>query len=465
MCVGGTTVGWVKEEASSEEGAPEGGVWHVVGKDIQADKDATSYGYGARVLSGGAMWGPECGPEVAGWRRGLDLAGWASEIRGIEKQVRSEQGERDTAHLHKMVRWTQVCWYLGLVLACASRVSVAGVLLLSTATFVQWTMIGHHVIHGGYSKLDKSGKYKRGVFAFGNVAKRLHDWSDWMRPEAWDVEHNHLHHYQLGEENDPDLVERNMHSVRSADVGLFWKYLIVLFFACTWKWTYYAPNTTKALYKTRKMTEFKKRGISPDSAEAQKGLTFSLEDGDAYTIFQAVEDAARGRFGGLYEISSVMLPYAVWHFGIMPAMTLAAGFPAETFYNCLTNLLIAEVLTNVHAFLVIAGNHVGDDCYRFSTPVAPKSDEFLLRAVIGSVNFPTGGDVNDMLHGFLNYQIEHHLWSDLSMVSYQKAAPLVREVCAKYGVPYVQQTVWQRVPKTVGCMVGTKSMKLWERGD
>ena len=39
-------------------------------------------------------------------------------------------------------------------------------------------------------------------------------WTDWMLPEAWDVEHNHLHHYALGEEGDPDLVERNIKIIR-----------------------------------------------------------------------------------------------------------------------------------------------------------------------------------------------------------------------------------------------------------
>jgi hypothetical protein len=31
------------------------------------------------------------------------------------------------------------------------------------------------------------------------------------RLQAWDVEHNFMHHYELGEASDPDLVERNTH--------------------------------------------------------------------------------------------------------------------------------------------------------------------------------------------------------------------------------------------------------------
>ena len=39
---------------------------------------------------------------------------------------------------------------------------------------------------------------------------QVRDWFDWMLPEAWNVEHNNLHHYRTGEPGDPDLVERNL---------------------------------------------------------------------------------------------------------------------------------------------------------------------------------------------------------------------------------------------------------------
>jgi hypothetical protein len=44
------------------------------------------------------------------------------------------------------------------------------------------------------------------------------------------------------------------------------------------------------------------------------------------------------------------------------------------------------------------------------------------------VNFNTGSDANDYLHGWLNYQIEHHMFPDLSMLSYQVCACLKRRV-------------------------------------
>ena len=101
-----------------------------------------------------------------------------------------------------------------------------------------------------------------------------------------------------------------------------------------------------------------------------------------------------------------------------------------------------------------------------------------MRAVTSSSNFRTSNgvradgsarklhgfraDVNDFFHGWLNYQIEHHAFPQLSMLSYQKAAPEMRAICEKYGVPYVQQNVFRRLKKTADIMVGATSMRQFE---
>jgi fatty acid desaturase len=106
---------------------------------------------------------------------------------------------------------------------------------------------------------------------------------------------------------------------------------------------------------------------------------------------------------------------------------------------------------------VIVPNHVGDDILLFEESANTKS-EFFLRQITGSANFKTGGDINDFLHGWLNYQIEHHLWPDLPASQYQILQPQVKALCQKYGIPYVQESVWKRLKKTVDVMVGNRSM-------
>ena len=84
------------------------------------------------------------------------------------------------------------------------------VMALSLWTFSRWTTIAHHTCHGGYNNADKTRFFNSKGFALGSLQKRVGQWFDWMLPEAWNVEHNNLHHYRLGELDDPDLVERNL---------------------------------------------------------------------------------------------------------------------------------------------------------------------------------------------------------------------------------------------------------------
>ena len=109
----------------------------------------------------------------------------------------------------------------------------------------------------------------------------------------------------------------------------------------------------------------------------------------------------------------------------------------------LATSILADVMTNVHSFIIIATNHVGDDIYRFESETKPRSDDFT-RAGDYLANFRTGGDVNDFFHGWLNYQIEHHMFPDISMKQYQLAQPKIKAICEKHGVLYVQESVWKR---------------------
>ena len=108
--------------------------------------------------------------------------------------------------------------------------------------------------------------------------------------------------------------------------------------------------------------------------------------------------------------------------------------------------------------------------YKFENSCAPRSGTFYMRAVTSSSNFRTSNgvgkpvhgftaDLNDFLHGWLNYQIEHHCWPQLSMLSYQKAAPELRAICERHGVPYVQNNVFTRLKRTADVMVGKDDMR------
>lgn len=84
--------------------------------------------------------------------------------------------------------------------------------------------------------------------------------------------------------------------------------------------------------------------------------------------------------------------------------------------HAVTNLLLAEMLTNVHGFITIVTNHAGDDLYKFDDEVKPKSGSFYVRQIVSSANYATGSDLVDFSHGWLNYQVEHHCFMYLIII-------------------------------------------------
>ena len=89
---------------------------------------------------------------------------------------------------------------------------------------------------------------------------------------------------------------------------------------------------------------------------------------------------------------------------------------------------------------------------------AKSKGEFYLRQILGSVNYPTGSNFNDFFYGWLNYQIEHHLWPNLPLSQYQALQPQVLALCKKHNIPYCQESVFKRLLKAVDVMVGKTSM-------
>jgi fatty acid desaturase len=382
------------------------------------------------------------------WIANFDLKSFTDEIRELGDKLEKQQGPDDVRHLNKIVGWSNLCAAVGL-LTMGLSVNLVSIIGLSTWTFSRWTMIAHHTCHGGYDKCHPNkGRWNRFKFAINSFWRRIADWFDWMMPEAWNVEHNNRHHYNLSEIEDPDLVENNLVELRDMKAPLLFKYVYVFAAATTWKWMYYSPNT----YKELKLAKWRREG---------KKIPEGVIPSDAVTIKTLLTSTIP--FYTLTEFFTVVIgPYLLLHFFVMPLPLLFLQQylgREDMFSNAVKNLFLAELLTNLHGFVAVVTNHAGDDMYRFREGCRPFSGSFYVRQVLASVDFSYGSDIVDFLHGWLNYQIEHHMWPNLSMLSYQKAAPLVREICDRHGVPYIKENVFWRVKKTVDIMVGSSSMK------
>jgi fatty acid desaturase len=390
------------------------------------------------------------------WIDKMDLKAFREDIKELGKRLADEQGPDDVKHLHKMIMWSNMFTFVGVVGMALPAYFLLPAICLSIGTTTRWTMIAHHTCHGGYDNCEKSGRFNRFKFAVGSLWRRFLDWMDWMLPEAWNVEHNNLHHYHLSEDTDPDVVERNMDFLRTVKAPMAVKYMAAYVVMGIWKWWYYAPNTFKELRvkEVRKTNPelLKEKAFNPHEPLTLTSMAFSGSELPSWITL--------GDF-----MSRVFLPYFIYRFFVLPLPLLALGMhfspanPTVWYLNAVGNLFLADVFANIHSFIIIATNHAGDDLYRFNVACRPKSGTFFLRQVIASANFAAGTDLVDFFHGWLNYQVEHHLWPDLSMLSYQRAMPQVKEICKRHNVPYIQESVFVRCSKTVDIMVGKSTMR------
>lgn len=364
----------------------------------------------------------------------IDLQAFAKEVTALKDEVEATVGRQDLEHLERTDLIGRLCALVGLLTAWIFPNPVSA-WLLSQANFNRW-IIAHHVRHGAYDRIE-GVPYRLTREGFGKGWRRYVDWLDWISPDGWEYEHNKLHHYHLGQSRDPDLVERNLEFLRRSKLPAVARYAVMAVFAAVWKFTYYASSTTLHLRAAR----FRQQG----RPLADEPLGFF----DWIRLYLPVNAAALE----FWAIS--VLPYGLVRFVLLPALFVPLGEQAAM--SVFWNLVIAEVLTNVYSFIIIAPNHSGEDIYRFEE--GPKSKaEFYLHQVAGSVNYTGGAYWKDFMQGWLNYQIEHHLWPDLPLFACARAQPKLEAICRKYGAPYAKENVFVRFKRMLDIAVGRRSM-------
>lgn len=360
----------------------------------------------------------------------VDREQLADDISRLHKQALADMGPEDFKHLKKVERWGQACTLIGYATAWLLPNPISAY-LISQGSFTRWTQVAHPIQHKGYDKIEQADK-SRTSKQFAKGWRRFVDWPDWMTPAGWHHEHDLLHHYSLGEIGDPNNAQHNMEWLRQSTLPMWQRYLIVALFSGVWKISYYTPRTHKELCLNAARQQGKPRPMTTRLG--------------AWSVF-----TEQGRSLWLQSV----LPYIGYRFVLLPALFLPLGSVAAI--NVLLTSILAEIFTNMHTFLVMIPNHAGDDVMMFDEKSNSKG-EFYLRQILGSVNYPTGSNFNDFFYGWLNYQIEHHLWPDLPLSQYQKLQPQVKALCEKHQIPYCQESVFKRMLKAADIMVGKTSM-------
>jgi len=365
----------------------------------------------------------------------IDYENVYNEIENIRKKTINNLNYDDFKHLKKIEIWGKLCTITGYLTATLIP-NIFSAFLISQGIITRWAMITHHISHKGYDRIKNiPQKYNSKNFAKGY--RRFLDWNDWIYPEAWNYEHNILHHYYTGELKDPDLVENVTKLMREIKVSNVLKYLVIFFFMCTWKFTYYAPNT---LYHYKL-----KRGQNLKFNKLANYLKDNIYPGLGIIFSKHIVDLLLKSY----------IPYISIRFVLIPLLFLPLG--VNYYINVLLTSFLAEIITNIHSFIIIVPNHSGEDIHRFDKSVSDKS-EFYIRQIIGSVNYTGGNDFKDFLQGWLNYQIEHHVFPEMPMSKYREISNDLENICKKYSLPYIKENVFKRFIRMLNIAIGKKSM-------
>ena len=354
-------------------------------------------------------------------------------FKSIRDKIKNEiTEEMEIAHLYKLSNIIRIMYWIGIFGMPIHNIfiNIIAVISFSIAITMNWTIMAHHTLHRGFVHI-KDSKFHSKKFARGFY--RLLHFPDWLHPPSWSDEHNRAHHYMTNELGDPDLVENKIRNLQF--LPKFIKYILLLLYILTWKFTYYSHNIIRIKINSKKYKD------NINEISLTKYLLTWLSN-LSYILFQ-------GYFVYLFYLI-VIIPTPFYIFGY------------DTFIRVMINVCIAEILSNIHSFIIIAPNHCGSDIYRFKTGVEANSGEFYFRQILCSVNYNTGNFIYDFLYGYLNYQIEHHIFPNESPLVYTKLQPEIKKACEELKIRYVQENVFIRLYKLSKIWVGDEKMLVWD---
>jgi fatty acid desaturase len=351
----------------------------------------------------------------------VDWTSFGREIRDLGTSLRRNIGAEDGRHLLRIEAIGRTCGAIGFATAWIAPNPIS-IFLLAQAMIVRF-FIGHHVGHGAYDRVPGlPRRFDR--HRFGRGWRRFVDWPEWWSLEDWLYTHNNLHHPETQSPLDADIMDSRFLLPYPR-----WIRLIYFVFATlTWKFSYYAPR----MHREKALRDGGDRRVA-------------LYDMRPADLLDLRDPIVRQLWLRDY------VPYLSWRF-VLPtlAASLLGGWAA---ISMLTNLIFAELVHNAQTFICIRPSHCAADIPLFASKYRNRA-EFYMQSVLGTMNYRAGGEVSDILHGWTNYQVEHHLWPSLPLLRYRLARPRMVAICRRHGIAYREAGVVSRYLKTARLFMG-----------
>lgn len=338
-----------------------------------------------------------------------DLARFGAEIDDLRARTVADLGERDARYIRRIyaaVRWIEVLGR-GLLMACLFMPEgwlwatvLAGGVVLGIAKILDNMELGHNVIHGQFDWMGDA-RFQGKTF----------EWDIVGTSDNWRKTHNFKHH-----------TYTNVHGMDD-DIG----YDVLRIFP-EQKW--HPAALLQPLYAVIFALLFQ-WGVAIQDLRVGRAFIGRI------TWRQLAREAAPTLRKSRRQLIKDYLVFP-----------LLAG-PA--FWSVFLGNLLANGIRNVWTYTVIFCGHFTADVQTFPKGIVKNETraQWYLRQIQGSSNL-SGSKLLHIMTGNLSHQIEHHLFPDVPANRYAEMAPVVRDICRRYGIHY-----------NTGSMVGQFSQVIW----
>ncbi len=350
----------------------------------------------------------------------------AQEFDAIRDRVSADLGERDRRYIESMIEMQRRLAVIGRVLLLASRYRpawIAGTATLSMAKILENMEIGHNVLHGQWDWMNDP-----------QIHSSTWDWDTASTAEAWKHSHNYVHHtFTNIRGKDKDLgyeIMRIDPHQRWNPVYLF-QPVYNLLLAAFFEWGVALHDLDFEAIRTGKKSKAQvKRELAGIRRKAKSQI---VKD---YVAWPLLSGLAMGALDAVLE-SRGRGSRKRRRGGLAGALRGALRGGGRSFGSAASANATANVVRNVWSYAIIFCGHFPDQTYTFSQrEVADESPGgWYVRQLTGAANIE-GSPLFHVASGNLGYQVEHHLFPDLPSSRYAEIAPQVKEICARYDLPY-----------------------------
>lgn len=324
-----------------------------------------------------------------------DFDNLARDLDQIKANTQKKVGQTDARYIRKVILVHRIAAIAGRILIFAGCfvpwILVPGILLLALAKILDNMEIGHNVMHGQYDWMNDA-----------NINSNKFEWDIASDAGSWKRVHNYEHHTYtniVGKDRDFGYGLLRLSNDFRWRVKNLWQLLTYATLSLLFQWgvSYHELAGERVFFGKKK--QGRKSSVSHSELKKAffaKGARQIFKD---YLLFPA----------------------------------LAGPF----FVTVLLANLAANVLRNLWTSTIIFCGHFPGQTRTFTKEECENESkgQWYYRQALGSANI-NGKPWFHILSGHLSLQIEHHLFPDMPSSRYQEVAPQVREVFARYGIPY-----------------------------